>query len=65
MLDENTTEKEFWKKYNHCPFCREYEFQSVCNLCKYFLNGDKTKADLFYPKSDFENYYFNQLKARE
>ena len=42
-------ETDFWKKYNHCPYCREYTFQSICSDCKWYLNGNNEGADLFYP----------------
>lgn len=45
-------EAEFWKKYNHCPYCRFYTMQDSCGDCKWYLSNKNDKADLFYPTKE-------------
>ena len=51
-----TTIDEFLKKYNRCPFCKEYTSQYRCGECKYFLPIDKYRLwghDLFNPTEEW------------
>lgn len=58
-------ESEFWNKYNHCPYCREYIFQCICNECKWYLNGDKEKPDLFVPSEKYETIQDKENEVKE
>lgn len=50
---------EFLKKYNKCPFCRSYMFQTNCRGCKWRftkIGGEPYKEndlDLFDPTDEW------------
>lgn len=48
---------QFLRKYNKCPFCRNYVRQRCCRECKWrFANGQYAKdddIDKFDPKEEW------------
>lgn len=47
-------ESDFWKKYNHCPYCRWYTMQGRCGDCKWYLIPKDGMIDMFQPTEECE-----------
>ena len=45
--------KDFWKKHNHCPYCRAYPIQgAACMICRHRHPG-AGGIDNFEPNDEY------------